>query len=351
MIRDTMEKTQSGARLGRVLMAVVHLSMISSPMIVTAADQRNGNVLSEGRGQSLDRLQKADEAANSHVAQARLAQQSLGGQQTAQTNLSAGERAAVELQAQIRSVRMVRAQGAAAVTLTQKTYPDGSVQKTQATYDRTTDQLLSMKTELKDAQGTLLANSSSVFAEQKDGSVQVKTTLTQGTTITNTVVVRKADGTVVITGQTREGSAFYPRITDFTTTIDANGNLRRVFTTKDTGTNSTTRGIQVNNVTTATTTSSTGNSTTTVTTILADGTVKAETVYRRYGGNGGYTEIRQTSLTKRSGISASLSPYEPALFVGKVLSIKSGTVGMLKYQIQLVLAAVSRALSGVFGGD
>lgn len=264
--------------------------------------------------------------------------------------MSAGERAAVELQGKVREVRMVRAQGASSVTLTQKTYPDGSVQKTQATYDRTTDQLLSMKTELKDAQGTLLANSSSVFAEQKDGSVQVKTTLTQGTSVTNTVVVRKADGSVTIAGQTREGSAFYPRITDFTTTIDAQGNLRRVFTTKDTGTNSTTRGVQVNNVTTATTTSSTGNSTTTVTTVLADGTVKAETVYWRYAGNGGYTEIRQTSLTKRSGISASLSPYEPALFVGKVLSIKSGTVGMLKYQMQLVLAAVSQALSGVFNG-
>lgn len=271
-----------------------------------------------------------------------MTQKSLGFQFQRNTEMLAGEKAISNLQEQFRALRTIRPRGASSTNETLIKFPDGSIQKTKSVYDRSTDKLQSMTSELFNAQGTLLANSSSLFAEQKDGSLKITTTLTQGTSLTKTVVLRKPDGSISITGQTKEGSSFYPRITDFKTTIDAKGNLNRTFTTRDTGTNSTTTGVQINNVTTTQTNSSTGNTTTTVATVLPDGTTKTETVYRRYIGYGKYYETRQISITKRTGITTYLSPFEPSLFFGKVESVSK-----LKSQASSVIAFASKMLTSI----
>lgn len=195
------------------------------------------------------------------------------------------------------------------------TYPGGQKQTTVTTHDPQSRKVVKSTTHLKDALGRTLANGTSYYSYRKDGSVQVKTVLTQGTSTINTVVVRKADGSVTITGTEVKGPVGTGRTTtNFVTKIDAKGGLSREFITTRDGSLTRTTGIQLNNVTRSVSTYSNGSRTEEVAVRSPDGTVRTQLTHYLYGG----LIIRSTMVQKVNGFNAELSPFEPARFIATV---------------------------------
>jgi hypothetical protein len=232
-------------------------------------------------------------------------------------------------------------------------YPTGEKQYTETTVDSKTGQTISANSRLVDTKGRELARSESSFLYMKDGSVQVNTVLTEGTVHVQSVAILSPNGKVTINGKELDRGT--GDSTDFRTTIDAKGNMRREFVTHAHG-NVVTTGVEENNIIRSVSVSPTLK-TETVSTKLADGTVKSTSVSRITDADGFVQIITSNELATITGVTASLSPFEPARVIGKKVSsqIQSTVVleapGWSKVYLQSIAALVSGGTKNTITGE
>lgn len=206
-------------------------------------------------------------------------------------------------------------------------FPGGERQETLIAQNPNTGKMITMNNRLVDATGKELARSTSAFLEMQDGSLRVTTTVTEGTTITRTEAVKRPDGSVFITGN--ESNAVTGDMTDFRTTIDPRGNVRREFQARGRG-NSFTTGVQENNVTRTVTVVPPATRTESVSTLLPDGTVRTASVSRSTDADGFVRVVTTNEESQMIGVTAVMSPLEPARRVVKKISSQSTSTAAIE---------------------